>query len=707
MSNPKVAEKRTAFVVENVHRSTTAKDLAKELGLSDEASIVDSTPKYSRYSTASFTVKVSSLDVAMAIFRRHNFQLYREHHISMNFVPSEVYNRIPMLEIEAHADTQPVKVYEFFSRRGTVVSVNKISTSRSWAKFQVYFAEKAAAIRARLELVSDSGIYGSRRPAVTIDKHVPVVISYKHIDDSATDFWTPPTETLPQKARGNLIGVPTNIMVPNNTATPIVTHVIKPVPGSSRNTWQQNTAVSPLPKKPETARTAALQRANKYFRPIVPPEHTLHPGETVSRHCSSKLFNGSHSHWCACAFMCYETFYNTSSKSTQGLVSVSTLAWGAQLDISTFRMHYGSIFSPNDSLKQIPIASCLTVEMRQYGDKDSAAEVLAIRNNGRLSETCNTMVEGVNITVRGKILSMKCIESGHLVTSSNLSKDSILNIWDMREDNKEAVNLASLKSSQRGKLWIDAQRMDICSVDQNGTVCHYDATKTIQAGLRGVTLDYTSKTDIEENRSLKYYSSCISINASDSTVLVGSDEHAQVARWDLRAPEMAAFVSLACQRKEAKSSSRKFYDPVYDVEWNPTNTNEFMTVHARTVRVWDARKMDQDSYATFHRMDDSIILKARWSPHKDDTIATLNLDGQVKIWKLNKFDKPADRTTLTQDPEMLFVHQGNDLVVSDFAWCPYVEDVIATVSPGNRSAPGNIQVWRPRNLHSSTDNGEP
>ncbi|KAG0260285.1 hypothetical protein BG011_001986 [Mortierella polycephala] len=667
MSNPKVAEKRTAFVVENVHRSTTTKDLAKELGLNDEVSIIDSTPKYSRFSTASFTVKVGSLDVAMAIFRKHNFQLYREHHISMNFVPNEVYNRIPMLEIEAYADTQPVKVYEFFSRRGTVVSVNKMSTSRSWAIFRVYFAEKAAAIRAKAEMIPDSATYGSRHPAATIDRYAPTVISSKNIDDTATDFWTPPTETLPQKARGNLIGVPTNIKVPNNTATPIVTHVIKPILGSSRSSRssrQQNTTVPPVPKKTETARTAALQRSNKYFRPIVPPEHVVHPGEIVSRHCSSRLFDGPHSHWCACAFMCYETFYNTSSKSTQGLVSISTLAWGAQLDISTFRMHYGSIFSPNDSLKQVPIASCLTVEMRQYGDKDSAAEVLAIRNNGGLSETCNTMVEGVNITARGKILSMKCIESGHLVTSSNSSQDSTLNIWDMREDNKEAVNLASLKSSQRGKLWIDAQRMDICSVDQNGTVCHYDATKTIQAGVRGVTLDYTSKTDLEESRSLKYYSSCISINASDSTVLVGSNEHAQVARWDLRSPKMAAFVSLACQRKEASSSSRKFYDPVYDVEWNPTNANEFMTVHARTVRVWDARKMDQDSYATFHRMGNGVIRKARWSPHKDDTIATLDLDGQVKIWKLNKFDKPADRTTLTQDPEMLFVHQGNKYVLA-------------------------------------------
>lgn len=81
------------------------------------------------------------------------------------------------------------------------------------------------------------------------------------------------------------------------------------------------------------------------------------------------------------------------------------------------------------------------------------------------------------------------------------------------------------------------------------------------------------------------------------------------------------------------------------------------------------------------------------------------------------------------------------LVVSDFEWCPYVEDVIATVSPSTKNNDGGIQgntrvpldgcsrqwsttlglrnnvliwvpvmiflVWRPRNLHDSDDIGEP
>lgn len=52
-----------------------------------------------------------------------------------------------------------------------------------------------------------------------------------------------------------------------------------------------------------------------------------------------------HADWCNSAFVAYETLYNMSARSAQGKVSISTMAWGSQLDISTFRMHYGKITS--------------------------------------------------------------------------------------------------------------------------------------------------------------------------------------------------------------------------------------------------------------------------------------------------------------------------------------------------------------------------
>ncbi|KAF9899265.1 hypothetical protein BX616_003132, partial [Lobosporangium transversale] len=48
-----------------------------------------------------FRVSVPSLDVAMPIFRRHNFSELKGRRIRMAFWPPSVYNRIPGIQIEA------------------------------------------------------------------------------------------------------------------------------------------------------------------------------------------------------------------------------------------------------------------------------------------------------------------------------------------------------------------------------------------------------------------------------------------------------------------------------------------------------------------------------------------------------------------------------------------------------------------------------
>ncbi|KAF9905829.1 hypothetical protein EC991_001234 [Linnemannia zychae] len=152
------------------------------------------------------------------------------------------------------------------------------------------------------------------------------------------------------------------------------------------------------------------------------------------------------------------------------------------------------------------------------------------------------------------------------------------------------------------------------------------------------------------------------LTKADSTILVGSGEAAQIAHWDPRSPTIAATTSFSCRPKESVKSGLRSFDPIYGIEWNPLKSNEFMTIHPHTIRVWDTRKMNVDSYATFHNMGNEILRKAQWSPRRSDIIAGLSVDGQVKIWKLNKFDRPADPTTLIQNPELLFVHRGQEYV---------------------------------------------
>ncbi|KAK3817347.1 MAG: WD40-repeat-containing domain protein [Benniella sp.] len=205
----------------------------------------------------------------------------------------------------------------------------------------------------------------------------------------------------------------------------------------------------------------------------------------------------------------------------------------------------------------------------------------------------------------------------------------------------------------------------------------------------------------------QYFSSCIAVNERDSNVLVGSSHLAQIARWDPRSPTTAAFITAGCRRKDPGNVRCRAFDPVYGVQWNPSDSNEFMSVHRRGVRIWDVRNMASDVYATFHDTDMPYLRSAKWSPHRTDCIAGLTMDGLVRIWKIRKLEGPASPSTPNMTPEPLFVHQGHELVISDFAWCPHTEDVIATVSPSTASHIGGIQVWRPRNLHDSDDHGEP
>ncbi|KAG0318538.1 Histone-binding protein rbbp4 [Dissophora globulifera] len=715
-------DNRTSFIVKKVAKDVSSKELATFLGLGPEA-IISEMSTVEGMIFRNYRISVNSLDDAMTIFKRHNFTKLRGYCISLELSPAQIYNQIPEIRVELPKTVTQEDVYKVFSDFGTVISARR-ADGPYHSIFSIFYTTSAS-VRTLATLLSNN-LKKKKKVALCVNEYRAKLMSTKNDAQSLPDFWTPPK--VPEKARGNLIDVPTNITDP----TRAIIQVAHIVPGTLGNTNINNSSAgssadrgvsnsntgsnAPLPRRKLTP--SEEQRAVHIKQTIVRPSVTAQPGEVPFRPLPRAIYNSGkwtdreearRPDWHDNAFMCYETLNSLSSQSPQGLVSISTLAWGSQLDISTFRLHYGSTFVPSRASKSYPVASCLTVEMRQYGDKDSAAEVLAIRNNGCLNESFDTLREGLNITCRGTIMAMKCLESGHLVTSSKTTGGGCdLYVWDMRDNLDNAkIPVAMLSSNQAPKIRFDACGMDVCSVNEYGVINVYDLYKSVSSGThtRTTTLDDSARTTIDSH--YKYYATSIAMNAFDSTILVGSGEHAQLARWDPRSPATAAFTSMACRVKDATSIQRRFFDPVYGVQWNPHNSNEFMSVHANTIRVWDARRMDHDGFATFHYMGRESIFKAQWSPHHANCIAGLTVEGQVKIWKIDKLDGPVNITTPQQHASQLFLHRAHDLAASDFAWNPYVEDVIATVFPGSSQRPGSIQVWRPRNLHDSDDNGEP
>ncbi|KAG0077220.1 hypothetical protein BGZ90_007530 [Linnemannia elongata] len=727
-----VSDNKTLFVIKNVDSKLTKKEVATHLGLAYEALSREQSFNGGNSEICAYQASVGSLDEAMAVFIKHNFTLLGDHEIFLEFRPGHIYNRIPELELVTWEKVPSKAFYNALMRYGQVVSVFSTGKNhRGEYQHSVFFTTKNGA------WVGHKAIAGKHLS--TIGGMSVRAVGTRSIQETNPDFWTPPTKLKKPQPKGNLIGVPSNSpssrRLSGTTLIGSTSSIVKAPPSivsvspkdvvtsSSIKLYNRTPVPSTVPAKRQhylskvdntNYSSAKEQRAHidlRKNRPI-PSFHISHPGNLPGRNYyeDNASQSGTRQDWYSTAFICYESLYNQSSISDEGSLSMSTVAWGSQLDISTFQLHYGSLFVPNGKKEEIPVASSMTVEMRQYGDKESAAEVLAIRNDGCLPSIAKAMREGANVASRGKIMSMKSLESGHLVTSSlTNNRHKGLFLWDMKGEAEDAkVPLVKLSTEQSGTPWIDAKGMDVCSVDSYGVINSYDLTKAVNS-YRGstTTVEHAHTTTIDNDYS--FHSTCISLNALDSTILVGSGEVAQIACWDTRSPTAAATTSFACQFKSSTSSGLRSFDPIYGIEWNPLKSNEFMTVHPHTIRVWDTRKMNNDAYATFHSMGSGETMrKALWNPRRPDIIASLSVAGQVKIWRLNKFDCPADPTTLVQKPELLFVHRGQELMVSDFAWCPYsAEDVIATVCPSSPYRAGNIQVWRPRNLHSSDENGEP
>ncbi|KAF9306601.1 Histone-binding protein rbbp4 [Mortierella antarctica] len=491
-----------------------------------------------------------------------------------------------------------------------------------------------------------------------IKDHDIKFIWIKNVGPHVQDFWVPPV------IKGNVIAVPINVASAASTSVGRAVTYGESRQLPSRVTQPKPTpTAAPLPSKPyyetpESQRSRPCQDKSPERNVVQPgqikPRNMITP-KSYSQHQQSPA--KVHADWCNSAFVAYETLYNMSARSAQGKVSISTMAWGSQLDISTFRMHYGSRFNSFEQRSSIPVVSSSIVEMRQYGDKDSAAEVLSIRHNGRVNDNSDAITEGINMTAKGTILSM----------------------------NLEA-------KEQQGNLWMDVKRMDVCSV--------------------ALPEDKSVSIDLEH----EFYACSVSLHETDSTVLTVSDRHSQVVRWDMRASGPVQS-SLSCLRRVNKEPSDRYKGvklrstmphPLIGCEWSPHNPHEFMTTSLNAIRIWDVRKMTDDLHCRFFDIGDKIQ-KAQWSPHKPDVFGILGHDGLLRITKLQIPQVPHSPSSYFDvlPSEELFVHLGHTLCVTDFSWCPYLEDVICTVAAGFDREPGGIQVWRPRNLYDSNENEEP
>ena len=79
-----------------------------------------------------------------------------------------------------------------------------------------------------------------------------------------------------------------------------------------------------------------------------------------------------------------------------------------------------------------------------------------------------------------------------------------------------------------------------------------------------------------------------------------------------------------------------------------------------------------------------------WSPKHETVLASCGADRRVMLWDLSRIgDEQSAEDAEDGPPELLFVHGGHTSKISDFAWNPNDDWVVASVAEDNI-----LQVWQ-------------
>ncbi|MEW5306151.1 MAG: hypothetical protein WDW36_008638 [Sanguina aurantia] len=158
---------------------------------------------------------------------------------------------------------------------------------------------------------------------------------------------------------------------------------------------------------------------------------------------------------------------------------------------------------------------------------------------------------------------------------------------------------------------------------------------------------------------------------------VGDDK--QLILWDVRRPNSEGVI-VAAEAHVAEVNCLAF---------NPLNPHILATGSAdKTVALHDWRNLSQRLHVFEHHNDE--VFQIGWSPKNETILASCGADRRVMVWDLSRIgDEQSEEDALDGPPELLFIHGGHTSKISDFAWNPTDDWVVASVAEDNI-----LQVWQ-------------
>ncbi|KAJ9529641.1 hypothetical protein QJQ45_014414 [Haematococcus lacustris] len=171
---------------------------------------------------------------------------------------------------------------------------------------------------------------------------------------------------------------------------------------------------------------------------------------------------------------------------------------------------------------------------------------------------------------------------------------------------------------------------------------------------------------------------------------VGDDK--QLILWDLRRPP----------NTNVMVHSEAHVAEVNCLAFNPLNPNILATGSAdKTVALHDWRNLGQRLHVFDAHTDE--VFQIGWSPKNETILASCGADRRVMVWDLSHIgDEQSPEEAEDGPPELLFIHGGHTSKVSDFAWNPHDDWVMASVAEDNI-----LQVWQMASNLYEVDSNEP
>lgn len=123
--------------------------------------------------------------------------------------------------------------------------------------------------------------------------------------------------------------------------------------------------------------------------------------------------------------------------------------------------------------------------------------------------------------------------------------------------------------------------------------------------------------------------------------------------------------------------------------FNPFNEYVLATGSAdKTVALHDMRQLKKPLHIFEHHNEE--VFQIGWSPKNETVLASSGADRRLMVWDLSRIgDEQSAEDAEDGPPELLFVHGGHTSKVSDFAWNPSDDWVVASVAEDNI-----LQVWQ-------------